>query len=138
MIWLFFPLMTLQILKCIHSLSALNVPDTEKPLPRINSFNLHFYPMRCVLLFGFHGFPGGLCGKASACNAGDLALIPGLGRSPGEGNSKPSPVPLPGKSHGWRSLVGYSPWGHKELDITEQIYFTYFLLVAGVSLSFSR
>ena len=35
------------------------------------------------------GFPGGLDSEASACNAGDLDLIPGLGRSPGEGNSYP-------------------------------------------------
>ena len=33
------------------------------------------------------------------------------------------PVLLPGKSHGWRSLAGYSSWGCKELDITEQLYF---------------
>ena len=31
---------------------------------------------------------------------------------------------LPGKSHGQRSLVGYSPWGHKESDTTEQLHFT--------------
>ena len=31
-----------------------------------------------------------------------------------------TPVPLPGKFHGWRSLVGYSPWGRKELDMTER------------------
>jgi len=37
----------------------------------------------------FLGFPGGSAGKESACNAGDLSLIPGLGRSPGEGNSYP-------------------------------------------------
>ena len=30
-----------------------------------------------------------------------------------------TPVLLPGKSHGWRSLVGYSPWGHEESDTTE-------------------
>ena len=30
---------------------------------------------------------------------------------------------LPGKSHGWRSLVGYSPWGCKELDTTEQLHY---------------
>ena len=36
--------------------------------------------------FHFHGFPGGSDGKASVCNAGDPGLIPGLGRSPGEGN----------------------------------------------------
>ena len=35
------------------------------------------------------GFPGGLEGKVSACNAGDLGSIPGLGRSPGEGKSYP-------------------------------------------------
>jgi len=55
-------------------------------------------------------------------SAGDMGLIPGLGRSPGEGNGNPSSVFfffffssvfLPGKSHGQRSLVGYSPWNHK-------------------------
>ena len=35
------------------------------------------------------GFPGGSAGTESACNVGDLGLIPGLGRSPGEGNGKP-------------------------------------------------
>ena len=35
------------------------------------------------------GFPGGSDGKVSACNAGDLGSIPGLGRSPGEGNGSP-------------------------------------------------
>ena len=38
---------------------------------------------------GFQGFPGGSEGKASACNVGDLGSIPGLGRSPGEGNGNP-------------------------------------------------
>ena len=35
------------------------------------------------------GFPGGSTGKESACSAGDLGLIPGLGRSPGEGKGYP-------------------------------------------------
>ena len=35
------------------------------------------------------GFPGGSAGKESACDTGDLGLVPGLGRSPGEGNSYP-------------------------------------------------
>ena len=39
--------------------------------------------------FKLFGFPGGSAGKASTCNAGDLSSIPGLGRSPGEGNSYP-------------------------------------------------
>ena len=36
----------------------------------------------------------------------------------------PTPVLLPGKSHGWRSLVGCSPWGRKESDMTERLHFT--------------
>ena len=146
------------------------------------------------------GFPGGSEGKASACNAGDLGLIPGSRKYPGEGNGnplqysclensmdggawwatvhrvakswtqlsdftftfffnglaaaatmarrvkkiclpcrrhrrcgfnpwvgkilwrkkwQPTPVSLPGKSHGHRKLVGYSPLGCKESDTTE-------------------
>ena len=38
---------------------------------------------------------------------------------------QPTPVPLPGKSHGRRSLVGYSPWGRKELDTTERLHFSF-------------
>ena len=37
---------------------------------------------------------------------------------------QPTPVLLPGKCHGQRSLVGYRPWGHKELDTTERLRFT--------------
>ena len=50
------------------------------------------------------GFPGASDGKESVCNAGDLSLIPGSGRSPGEGNA--TPVFLPGEFHGQRSLAG--------------------------------
>ena len=53
----------------------------------------------------FLGFPGGSDGKESTCNVGDLGLISGSGRSPGEGNDNS----LHGKSHELRSLVGYSP-----------------------------
>ena len=69
------------------------------------------------------GFPGGSEVKASACKAGDPGSIPGSGRYPGEGKWQPTPVFLPGESHGWRSLVGYSPRGRKESDTTEQLHF---------------
>ena len=62
-------------------------------------------------------------GKDSTGNrsgARDVSSISGLGRSPGVGNGN-SPVFLPGKSHGQRSLTGYSPWGCKELDTTVQL-----------------
>ena len=65
------------------------------------------------------GFPGGLEVKASASNVGDPGLIPGSGRSPGEGNGNPLQYSCLENPHGQRSLVGYSPWGGKELDTTE-------------------
>ena len=43
------------------------------------------------------------------------------------GDYGPTPVLLPGKSHGWRSLVGCSPWGHKESDTTERLHFRFSL-----------
>ena len=61
-------------------------------------------------------FPGGSDGTESACNVGDPGSIPGWGRSPGEG--LPTPIFLPGKSCGQRSLTGYSPWDCKESDMT--------------------
>ena len=66
------------------------------------------------------GFPGISAGKESSCNAGNPDLIPGMRRSPGEGNEYPFQY-SPGEFHGQSSLVGYNPWGHKELDITERL-----------------
>jgi len=43
----------------------------------------------------------------------------------------PTPVVLPGKSHGWRSLVGCSPWGHEESDTTERLHFHFSLWCIG-------
>jgi len=50
---------------------------------------------------------------------GDLASIPGFGRSPGGGHGNPLQYSCPENPHGQRSLVGYSPWGRKELDMTD-------------------
>ena len=65
------------------------------------------------------GFPGGSDGKESACNAGDMCSIPGLGRFSGEGNGNPLQYSCLENAHGQRSLADYSPWGHKESDTTE-------------------
>ena len=78
------------------------MPPLEEPLS---------HPLNLTLR-GFLGFPGDSVVKNPPANAGDTGLILGLGRSPGEGNGYPL-VFLPGKFHGERSLVGYSPWGHK-------------------------
>ena len=64
------------------------------------------------------GFPDGSDRKESACNAGDLGLIFRLGRTPGEEDGN---LFLTREFHRQRSLVGYSSWGHKESDSTEQL-----------------
>ena len=69
----------------------------------------------CIYL----GFPGGLVGKESTCNVGDLGLIPGLGRSPGGGHGNPLQYSCLENPHGRKSLVVYSLWGHKESDMTK-------------------
>ena len=51
----------------------------------------------------------------------DLGFIPGLGRSSGEGNGNPLQDSCLKNPHGQRSLMGYSPWGHREPDMTEQL-----------------
>ena len=53
--------------------------------------------------------------KESACNSGDLGSIPGLGGSPGEGKCYPS------QYSGLENSMDYSPWGHKESDMTEPL-----------------
>ena len=52
-------------------------------------------------------------------DARDAGLIPGLERSPGEGNGNPLQYSCLENPHGQRSLAGYSPWGNKESDMTE-------------------
>ena len=66
-------------------------------------------------------FPGSSDSKESACNAGDLGLIPGLGRSPGGGDGNPLHYSCLEDPHGQRSPVDDSPWGDKGLDMTEQV-----------------
>ena len=70
------------------------------------------------LLLSARGFPGGSAVKNPPANAGDTGLIPGSGRSPVERNGNPLQVFLPGEIHGQRTLAGYSPWGHKESNMT--------------------
>ena len=67
------------------------------------------------------GFPGGSAVKnPPAMQKPQEAQVRSLsGEDPLERGLATSPVFLPGKSHGQRSLADYSPWGHKELDMTE-------------------
>ena len=65
------------------------------------------------------GFSGGSDSNESACN--NLGLIPGLGKSPGGEDGNPLLYSCLENPHGQRSLVGYSPRGSKELDMTERL-----------------
>ena len=81
------------------------------------------------------GFPGCSDNKESACNAGGLSLIPGLGRPPGEGNGNPlqhSCLENPMDRRAWRA----SPWGHKESDMTERLTLLCTYRKAGQALIF--
>ena len=83
-------------------------------------------------------FPGGSACKASACNVGDtgdMGSLPGSERPPWKRKWLPTPVFLPGESHEHRSLVGYSLWGCKESNMTEQL--THRQATADVSVQFS-
>ena len=64
--------------------------------------------------------------KKSACKCKEMqetwVLIPGWGKAPRRRKQHPTPVFLPGKSHGQRSLVDYSPYGRKETDRTKHIH----------------
>ena len=85
------------------------------------------------------GFPGGTVGKESTCKVKDLGSIPGLGRSPGGGHSNPLQYSCLENPYGFcsppqRSLASYSPRGHKELDMTEQLSTAQHVIINGLSL----
>ena len=87
-----------------------NTPAMQETLVRFLVRKIHWRRDRLptpVLL----RFPGGSAVKESACNVGNPGLIPGLGRSPWEGNWLPTPVFWPGEFHGL-----YSQQGCKESD----------------------
>ena len=78
------------------------------------------------------GLPSGSGVKNLTCNAGDGGSIPGLGKIPGGGHGNPLQYSCLENPHGQRSLEGYSPWGYKELDMTEATQHIYTRRVACV------
>ena len=85
--------------------------------------NILFHLARFPLSLGFPGSSDSKKKKKkkkSACNAGEQGSIP-LGKIPWRRKLQHTPVFLPGKPHGQRSLEGYSPWGREESDMTEQL-----------------
>ena len=102
--------------------NKLKVYDNPSSTKSIGGFfsQKHYLFSLCLfnILVLLTGFPGGPEDKVSACNARD----PGR-KIPWRRQWQPTPVILPGRSHGWRSLVGYSPCGRKESDTAERLHF---------------
>jgi len=74
------------------------------------------------ILFSLWGFSGGASGKEPACQCRRIKRYwfnPYVGKIPWRRKWQPTPVFFPGKSHGQRSLMGYSPWDLKESDMTK-------------------
>ena len=78
----------------------------------------------CLWVTILLGFPGGSVVKNLTCRR--PRFNPWVEKIPWRKKWQPTPVLLPGKFHGQRSLVGYSPWDHKELDMTEQLTLSLF------------
>ena len=74
-------------------------------------------------LFNPVELPRRLSGKESTCQCRRHRFHPWVGKIPLRRKWQSTPVLLPGKFHGQKSLVGYSPWCHKELDTTEWLHF---------------
>ena len=76
--------------------------------------------------------------KESACNLGDLGLIPGLGRPPGGGHGNPLQYSCLENPHGQRSLAGYSPWVQRESDTTKRLSTAQHAIILTLSMKKER
>ena len=108
--------------KCIEEVYYLQEACNKYPGRKENRY-IHFLLAHNKLpqTRWLKGLPGDSDGKESACNAGDPGSIPGSGTSLWRKEWQPSLIFLSEEFHGQRSLVCYSPWGHKESDTTEQL-----------------
>ena len=113
-------------------------------------FEVSFLMVWCVLVFISVCDPWPFCKGRCHLEPGSLVAqtvkrlptmretqvrSPGWEDPPWKRKWQPTPVLLPGESHGWRSLVGYSPWGRKESDTTEGLHYPLMPCESSVSIS---
>ena len=84
---------------------------------------------------GCKGLPWWLSSKES-CKCRKYGFNLWVRKIPWRRKWQPTPVLLPGESHGWRSLAGYGPWGCKESDTTEWLHFHFHMMNRCISLCF--
>ena len=131
--WVFtsvFLVLVLGVEAVVQSLSRVRLFLTQTKTQEDSSPSASYLPWIIVVFIpalpSSKGFPGGSDSKEFACNAGDLDLIPGLRTSPGEGNGYPLQYScLENSVDRGTWWATYSPWGRKELDMTEQLTCTY-------------
>ena len=110
------------------SVLAMNKEETSHYLrwfENNNEYNSTLKITTCLSSFG--GFPGRAVVKNPPANAGDPThgFDPWVGKILWRRKWQPTPVFLPGKSHGQRMLAGYNPWSHKESDTTKHWLYTH-------------
>ena len=100
-------------------------PDTSPQAGHLQVRNLITWFLNCLLVFDLptsifmEGFPGGASGQEPFCQLRRGGFDPWVGKIHWRRVWQPNPVFLPEEGHGQRSLEGYSPWGHKESEMTE-------------------
>ena len=108
------------------------------PIKDVTEYWVEF-PGLCSSYFIYGGFPSGSDGKESTCRlCGRPGFDPWDRKIPWRGEWQPLPVFLPGESHGQKNLAGYSPWGRKQSDTTEQLQFHFHFIYRSVCMSVSQ
>ena len=102
-------------------------PSMIKTLQKVGIEGTYLNIIKAI--YDTQGFPGGTSGKEPACQCRRhtrFRFNSWVRKIPWRRAWQCTSVFLPGESHGQRSLVGYSPWGRKELDTTERLHFLSF------------
>ena len=110
----------------LHGPLSLEVPRQE--YWRVLPSQKEIWSGILTFLWDFMDFPGGSDGKSTCLQCRRPRFDPWVGKIPWRRKWQPTPVLLSGKSHGERILVGYSPWGHKELETAEKIHLGFLFL----------
>ena len=117
---------------CLPHFQVSSSPNPFPPLTLIplHTANTFTHSLSCILVLNIEytptqeGFRGGLAGKESACQHRTCGFNPWVRKITWRRKWQPTPLFLTGKFHGQRSLAGYNPCGHKELDTTEHTFQT--------------